>query len=62
MDRWDVSGYFDGKRKGYDPVTGLYSSRYYANLYKMDYEIAVKVDGGYKLMSYNQYRNWLAQK
>lgn len=46
--------------KGYKD--GLYISRYYANKAKTGDQIAVKVCGGYKLMTYQQYRIWRTQK
>lgn len=48
--------------KGYNERTGLYTSRYYANKAKYSDEIAVKVEGGYMLMSYGQYYIWCKQK
>lgn len=42
--------------------TGLYKSRYFANKAKCADEIAVKVDGGYKIMTYSAYYIWRNQK
>lgn len=48
--------------KGYNERTGLYTSRYYANKAKRGDEIAVKVCGGYKVMTYSNYFVWRKQK
>lgn len=47
---------------GIDKETGLFTSRYYANKAKSGDEIAVKVCGGYRLMTYNDYNIWKKQK
>ena len=48
--------------RGYNEVTGLYASRYYAKKEARIYEVVVKVDGGYKIMSYPEYTTWRTQK
>lgn len=48
--------------RGYNEVTGLYASRYYAKKEARIYEVVVKVDGGYKIMSYPEYTTWRKQK
>lgn len=41
--------------------TDLYTSRYYAKKYHPDL-VAVKVDGGYRVMDAAQYRVWRNQR
>lgn len=48
--------------KGYDEMTGLYTSRYYAKKNACSYEVVVKVDGGYKIMDAADCRTWKNQK
>lgn len=48
--------------RGYNEVTGLYISRYYAKKEARSDEVVVKVDGGYKIMSYSEYTIWRKQK
>lgn len=48
--------------KGYDEMTGLYTSRYYAKKNAYSYEVVVKVDGGYKIMNATEYAIWKNQK
>lgn len=50
------------KTDGRDERTGLYKTRYYANKAKSGDEVAVKVEGGYKLMSYSDYHIWRKQQ
>ena len=44
-----------GEFKGYDWNTGLYISRYWAKHYHPE-RVAVKVEGGYKTMTHDEYR------
>lgn len=48
--------------RGYNEVTGLYASRYYAKKEALSDEVVVKVDGGYKIMPYSEYIIWRTQK
>ena len=48
--------------KGYNEMTGLYKSRYYAKKEARKDEVVVKVDGGYKIMSASNYNIWKKQK
>lgn len=48
--------------KGYDEMTGLYTSRYYAKKAACSYEVVVKVDGGYKIMDAADHYVWKNQK
>ena len=49
--------------KGYDYSTGLFKSRYYAKKYAKGDEVAVKVEGGYTIMTADYYyRIWKKQK
>ena len=49
--------------KGYDESTGLFKSRYYAKKYAKSDEVAVKVEGGYTIMTAGYYyRIWKTQK
>ena len=41
--------------KGYDAMTGLYSSRYYARKAATGAEVVVKVCGGYTIMTVAYY-------
>lgn len=47
--------------KGYNVITGLYTTRYYCLKYNPGC-VAVKVDGGYKPMTSNEYKIWGKQK
>lgn len=49
-------------KRGYNEVTGLYVSRYYAKKEARCDEVVVKVYGGYKIMSYPEYTTWRKQK
>lgn len=48
--------------KGYNEMTGLYTSRYYAKKNACSYEVVVKVCGGYTIMDAAAYRIWKNQK
>jgi hypothetical protein len=49
--------------KGYDESTGLFKSRYYAKKYAKGDEVAVKVEGGYTIMTADYYyKIWKTQK
>lgn len=48
--------------KGYDEMTGIYKSRYYAKKDAREDEVVVKVDGGYKIMNASDYNIWKKQK
>lgn len=49
--------------KGYNDLTGLFKSRYYAKKYAKEDEVVVKVEGGYTVMSADFYnRIWKGQK
>ena len=48
--------------KGYEEMTGIYKSRYYAKKAARGDEVVVKVDGGYKIMSASNYNIWKKQK
>lgn len=43
------------KNKGYDPATGLYKTRYYAQKAAWGDEVVTKVCGGYKIMKVTDY-------
>ena len=47
---------------GQDIRNGLYISRYYASKAVSGGDVVVKVDGGYKIMTVNQYNVWKMQK
>ena len=48
---------------GYDEMSGLYKSRYYANKAKTDdNDVVVKVCGGFKIMDAYEYAVWKEQK
>lgn len=47
---------------GYNERTGLYKSRYYARKVSTGQEVVVKVDGGYKIMTYKDYQTWRLQR
>ena len=48
--------------KGYDEMTGLYTTRYYAKKDALGDEVVVKVDGGYTIMTASDYQIWKNQK
>lgn len=48
--------------KGYNEITGLYETRYYANKEKAANEVVVKVDGGYRVMTITEHSEWKKQK
>lgn len=48
---------------GYDEMSGLYKSRYYASKAKTDdNDVVVKVCGGFKIMDAYEYAVWKEQK
>lgn len=47
--------------KGYDAMTGLYVSRYYARKAATGADIVVKVCGGYTIMMATDYNIWRNQ-
>ena len=49
-------------KNGYDEMTGLYTSRYYAKKAAKGDEVVVKVCGGYTIMTASQYNIWKKQK
>ena len=48
--------------KGYDDLTGLFKTRYYAKKAASGDEVVVKVCGGYTIMTATQYNTWKKQK
>lgn len=48
--------------KGYDAMTGLYSSRYYARKAATGSEVVVKVCGSYTIMTAADYNIWRNQR
>lgn len=48
--------------KGYNEQINLYTSRYYAKKAAYSDEIIIKVEGGYKIMTVQQYNVWRRQK
>jgi hypothetical protein len=48
--------------KGYDDLTGLFKTRYYAKKYAKGDEVVVKVEGGYTVMTADYYNTWKKQK
>lgn len=48
--------------KGYDDLTGLFKTRYYAKKYAKGDEVVVKVEGGYTVMTADYYNTWKEQK
>lgn len=50
------------KKTGQDSRRGLYISRYYARKEATAEEVVVKVDGGYKIMTAEDYKIWKMQK
>ena len=49
------------EERGQDSMTGLYISRYYAKKENPG-KVIVKVVGGYKAMTYDNYQVWRNQK
>ena len=48
--------------KGYDVITGLYVSRYYARKVATGADVVVKVCGGYTIMTAADYNVWRHQR
>ena len=48
--------------KGFDPMTGLYTTRYYARKACHGDCVAVKVCGGYAIMTATNYSIWRKQR
>lgn len=48
--------------KGYDEMTGLYTSRYFAKKAATGADVVVKACGGYKVMIASEYNVWKAQR
>lgn len=48
--------------KGIDPITGLYTTRYYARKAATGAEVVVKVCGGYAIMAAADYNIWRRQR
>ena len=48
--------------KGYDAMTGLYASHYYARKAATSAEVVVKVCGGYTIMTATDYNVWRNQR
>ena len=48
--------------KGYNVITGLYSSRYYARKAATSAEVVVKVCGGYPIIAAADYNIWRNQR
>lgn len=48
--------------KGVDPMTGLYTTRYYARKVATGANIVVKVCGGYTIMAAADYNVWRRQR
>lgn len=48
--------------KGLDPMTGLYTTRYYARKACIGDCIVVKVCGGYTIMTAYNYNMWRSQR
>lgn len=47
--------------KGFDPMTGLYTTRYYARKACAGDCVVVKVCGGYTIMTASAYNTWRQQ-
>lgn len=47
--------------KGFDIMTGLYTTRYYARKAATGADIVVKVCGGYTIMTATDYKIWRNQ-
>ena len=48
--------------KGIDPMTGLYTTRYYASKAANGEDVVVKVCGGYTIMTAADYNVWRHQR
>lgn len=48
--------------KGYNAMTGLYTSRYYARKAATGADVVVKVCGGYTIMTAADYNVWFNQR
>ena len=48
--------------KGYNIITGLYISRYYARKAATGADVVVKVCGGYTIMAAADYNIWRCQR
>lgn len=48
--------------KGIDPMTGLYTTRYYARKAATGADVVVKVCGGYAIMPAADYNIWRKQR
>lgn len=48
--------------KGYDAMTGLYTTRYYAHKAATGAEVVVKACGGYTIMAAADYNVWCNQR
>lgn len=48
--------------KGYNAMTGLYSSRYHARKAATGADVVVKVCGGYTIMTVADYNVWRNQR
>ena len=48
--------------KGFDIMTGLYTTRYYARKACPGDCVVVKVDGGYMIMAASNYNIWRCQR
>lgn len=48
--------------KGYNVMTGLYTSRYYAHKAATSTDVVVKVCGGYTIMTATDYNIWCKQR
>ena len=48
--------------KGIDPMTGLYTTRYYARKACPGDCVVVKVCGGYTIMTTSDYNTWRKQR
>ena len=49
-------------KNGLDVRTGLYINRYYAKKAAYGDEVVTKVEGGFKIMSADEYNYWKNQK
>ena len=48
--------------KGYNAMTGLYTTRYYASKDATGTDVVVKVCGGYAIMTASDYNVWRKQR
>lgn len=48
--------------KGFDIITGLYTTRYYAHKAATSADVVVKVCGGYTIMTATNYNIWRKQR